>query len=129
MARLTGILKALADPTRLRIVHLLRGREELCVCEITEALGLPQYTVSRHLSVLKAAGVVADWRQGKWMHYSLDPAMSAEDEAIVRAVCDRAEKEPGARQEVKEEFRRVRDRLGELVRELVTGIRDSAGYP
>ena len=116
MPRLTGILKALADPTRLRIVHLLRGREELCVCEITEALGLPQYTVSRHLSVLKAAGVVADWRQGKWMHYSLDPAMSAEDGAIVRAVCDRAAKEPGARQDARRLEQHLRPRAtGEVV--------------
>ncbi len=116
MPRLTGILKALADPTRIRILHLLEGREELCVCEITEALRLPQYTVSRHLSILKAAGVVADWRQGKWMHYSLDPAMSAEDEAVVSAVCHRAAKEPTARQDARRLEQHLRPREnGEVV--------------
>jgi len=116
MPRLTGILKALADSTRLRIVHLLQGREELCVCEITEALGLPQYAVSRHLAVLRAAGIVADWRQGKWMHYGLDPAMSAEDAAIIAAVCRRAGKEPGARQDARRLEQHLRPRMnGEVV--------------
>jgi ArsR family transcriptional regulator len=116
MPRLTNTLKALADPTRIRIVHLLRGREELCVCEITETLGLPQYTVSRHLGVLKAAGIVADWRQGKWMHYGLDPAMSGEDAAIVRAVCARAAREPQARQDARRLEQHLRPRAnGEVV--------------
>lgn len=113
MPRLAGTLKALADPARLRILHLLQGQEELCVCELTEALGLPQYAVSRHLATLKAAGIVADWRQGKWMHYSLDPAMSAEDAAIIAAVCDRAGREPGARQDAR--------RLGLHLRPRVNG--------
>ena len=94
--RLVTLCKAFADPTRLRILALLNRREELCVCEIVEALGLPQYGVSRHLGVLKAAGVVTDWRQGKWMHYALDPGLSAEDRRVVAAVCARAGAGPAA---------------------------------
>ena len=101
MPRLAATLKALADPTRLRLVSLLRRHEELCVCELMGALDLPQYTVSRHLAVLKAAGLVTDWRQGKWMHYSLEPALSAEDEAVLEAVCARAAKEPAVRQDAR----------------------------
>jgi ArsR family transcriptional regulator, arsenate/arsenite/antimonite-responsive transcriptional repressor len=62
--------KALADPTRLRIVVLL-SRGELCVCDLTEVLRLPQSTISRHMSKLKSAGLVTDRRAGKWVHYSV----------------------------------------------------------
>lgn len=70
MERTTEIIKALSDPTRLRIVSLLR-HGELCVCDLTEALQIPQSTVSRHLSSLKNAGWVKGRRSGKWMHYLL----------------------------------------------------------
>ncbi|HEX2948144.1 MAG TPA: metalloregulator ArsR/SmtB family transcription factor [Armatimonadota bacterium] len=66
------IHQALADVTRIRIVRLLLERE-LCVCEIEDALAEPQYKVSRHLAVLKNAGVVRDWREGQWMHYEISP--------------------------------------------------------
>lgn len=66
----TRLLKALADPTRLRIVALL-SRGELCVCHIQEALSLSQPNVSRHLRILRLAGVVADRRKGPWVHYRL----------------------------------------------------------
>lgn len=64
------LLRALGDETRLRIVALL-AHGELCVCHIGEALGLPQPTVSRHLSVLRVAGVVETRRDGAWIHYRI----------------------------------------------------------
>jgi ArsR family transcriptional regulator len=70
MKRTAEILKALSDPTRLRIISLLR-HGELCVCDLTEALQIPQSTVSRHLSSLRNAGWVKGRRSGKWMHYVL----------------------------------------------------------
>jgi ArsR family transcriptional regulator len=64
------VLKALADPTRLKIVNLLTNGE-LCVCEIITALDKPQPTVSHHLNILKKAGFL-NWRkEGVWIHYSL----------------------------------------------------------
>jgi ArsR family transcriptional regulator len=66
------IFKALSDETRLRIMALLLGEEELCVCDIMAALDLPQSTVSRHLSYLRNAGLVDDRRQGIWMHYTIN---------------------------------------------------------
>ena len=65
------ILKALSDETRLRILKLLE-RGELCVCEIVAAFDMSQPKVSFHLGVLKAAGLVKDRKEGKWMHYRLD---------------------------------------------------------
>ena len=64
------LLKALADPTRLRIAMLLKSGE-LCVCDVTETLGLPQSTVSRHMAVLRSAHVVIDRRSRRWVHYQL----------------------------------------------------------
>ncbi|HEX2988929.1 MAG TPA: metalloregulator ArsR/SmtB family transcription factor [Chloroflexota bacterium] len=68
-------LQALADPSRLKIVHMLHEREQ-CVCHLTEALDLKQSTISHHLSVLKKAGLVVDRRDKKdarWSYYSLSP--------------------------------------------------------
>lgn len=64
------LFKALADETRLRIVGLL-SEGELCVCDLTHSLGMPQSTVSRHLAHLKNAGLVTDRRCKTWAYYSL----------------------------------------------------------
>jgi ArsR family transcriptional regulator len=64
------IFKALGDSTRLRIFALL-CQAELCVCHIESALDLPQPTVSRHLAILRNAGVVEARRQGTWIFYRL----------------------------------------------------------
>jgi ArsR family transcriptional regulator len=63
------IFKALSDRTRLRIVTLLLEHGELCVCDIIAALEIPQSTASRHLSVLRNAGLVEGERRGVWMYY------------------------------------------------------------
>ena len=64
------LFKALGDETRLKIVALL-AHGELCVCHLQEALALTQPAVSRHLSVLRAAGVVEPRRDGTWVYYRL----------------------------------------------------------
>ena len=66
------LFKALGDETRLRIVAML-SHGELCVCHLQEALELSQPNVSRQLGVLRAAGIVADRREGSWVHYRLVP--------------------------------------------------------
>lgn len=67
------LLRAFAEPTRLRILALLEGGET-CVCDLVEALALPQPTVSRHLAVLRAAGLVSVRKEGLWCWYSLASA-------------------------------------------------------
>jgi ArsR family transcriptional regulator, arsenate/arsenite/antimonite-responsive transcriptional repressor len=64
------VFKALADPTRLRIVNLLM-EAPFCVCELGQALQLPQPLISRHLAYLKNAGLVQDQRQGMRVQYSI----------------------------------------------------------
>jgi len=69
------LFKALADRTRLRCLMLLESEGELCVCELTHALGVVQPKISRHLALLREAGLVADRRQGLWVHYRLNPEL------------------------------------------------------
>ena len=70
LAAKTKVLKALAHPARLWMVEQLEGRER-CVCELVDGLGLDFSTVSKHLLVLKNAGVVADDKRGKQVFYFL----------------------------------------------------------
>ena len=65
------IIKALAHPARLLIVDELSAEGERCVCELTELIGTDMSTVSRHLTVLKAAGLVDDEKRGKMVFYRL----------------------------------------------------------
>jgi ArsR family transcriptional regulator len=76
---LSKLFRALGDETRLRIVALL-SHGELCVCHVEEALGLTQPTASRHLGVLRAAGVVQPRREGTWVYYALVPQPDEECE-------------------------------------------------
>ena len=69
--KIDRIFRAFADETRLRILHLLMRREELCVCELIEVLRMGQSKVSRHLAYLKKAGLVKDRNEGLWSYYSL----------------------------------------------------------
>ena len=68
---LPRLFAALADPTRLRLLNLMNGRE-VCVCYFVEILDQSQPKVSRHLAYLRRAGVVTARREGKWMHYSIE---------------------------------------------------------
>jgi ArsR family transcriptional regulator len=63
--------QALAEPNRVRIVELL-GHGEHCVCDVGGALELSSALVSHHLRVLRAAGLVSERRDGRWVHYALD---------------------------------------------------------
>jgi ArsR family transcriptional regulator, arsenate/arsenite/antimonite-responsive transcriptional repressor len=92
-ADLARLLKALADPTRLRLVSMVAAHEggEACVCELTEPLGLTQPTISHHLKILVDAGILTRAKRGVWAYYALVPstlaALSAVLSARDRAVC------------------------------------------
>jgi len=70
MRRLEKIFKALADRNRLRILKMLEVKP-MCVCEITEVVGIAQSSVSRHLGILRDASIIVDEKDGMWMNYSL----------------------------------------------------------
>lgn len=69
------LFRTLADPTRLRALVLLQLEGELCVCELTHALGESQPKISRHLAQLRESGLVADRRAGQWVYYRLNPTL------------------------------------------------------
>ncbi len=69
------IFRALADPHRVKIVNLLAtSHAPVCVCNLTEPLGLSQPTVSHHMKKLLDAGLVEREQRGRWAYFSLDPA-------------------------------------------------------
>ncbi|HMB69115.1 MAG TPA: metalloregulator ArsR/SmtB family transcription factor [bacterium] len=68
MERIVDIARALGDPGRVRVLLALRGRE-LCVCQLVLLLDLATSTVSRHLAVLRRAGLVEARKDGRWVHY------------------------------------------------------------
>lgn len=68
----TNVLKAVADTNRQRIVMSLLDKE-LCVCQIIELLNLAPSTVSKHLYILKQAGLIEANKNGRWVHYKLNP--------------------------------------------------------
>jgi ArsR family transcriptional regulator len=74
-ADLARLLKALADPVRLRLVSMVAAHEggEACVCDLTEPLGLTQPTVSHHLKILVDAGIFSRDKRGVWAYYALRP--------------------------------------------------------
>ncbi len=77
MNAFTSEFKALSDLTRLRALRMILIAEDpLCVCELCDALGLPQYRVSKHLAILRQAGLVADSRVGTWVYYSVPESLS-----------------------------------------------------
>ncbi len=85
--RLAGVLKALAEPTRLRLVSLIAGYQgaEACVAELTGPVGLSQPTVSHHLKILVEAGLLQRLQRGKWAYYRLAPgALDALARAFAR---------------------------------------------
>jgi len=77
--RLAAVLKVIADPTRLRLLSLVAAQGvdgEVCVCNLTEPVGLSQPTVSHHMKVLVDAGLLGREQRGKWAYYRLVPGAS-----------------------------------------------------
>ena len=80
--------QALADPTRLRLLNLLIQVREICVCELVDALEVPQYNISRHLRALVQAGLVTDQKRGKWVYHSIATDLKPYQRTLLRAVSE-----------------------------------------
>ena len=104
---LTRLFRALGDETRLRIVALL-SHGELCVCHIEAALDLNQSTASRHLGILRTAGVVDCRREGTWVYYRLT---DQEHETVGKAL-DVLTKAFGAERALRADHARLRKSCG-----------------
>lgn len=70
MKEFLRVMKALSDPTRVKILKILQ-RRSMCVCELQTALGTAQSTTSKHLKILEDAGLAASYKEGLWVNYTL----------------------------------------------------------
>lgn len=91
----TRFFQLLSDATRLRCLVLLDRETELCVCELVHALQLSQPKVSRHLAMLREAGVLDDRRQGLWVYYRLHPELPAWARETISRAAEVARREAG----------------------------------
>jgi ArsR family transcriptional regulator, arsenate/arsenite/antimonite-responsive transcriptional repressor len=84
-AEISVLLKAIADPARLRLVSLIACHEggEACVCELTGAFDLTAPTISHHLRVLREAGLISSERRGTWVYYRTSPDVLARLSAVL----------------------------------------------
>lgn len=94
MLEILNITKALSDENRVRTLLMLT-EGELCACQIIELLTLAPSTVSKHMSILRQAGLVEARKQGRWMHYSLaGKNASKESQQVIRWVISNLENDP-----------------------------------
>jgi ArsR family transcriptional regulator len=82
-----AIFDVISDPTRRRLLGLLAAEGELCVCEMTAALGDIQPKISRHLSVIREAGLVRARREGTWMFYRMEPQLPRWQRDMIDSMC------------------------------------------
>jgi ArsR family transcriptional regulator, arsenate/arsenite/antimonite-responsive transcriptional repressor len=104
---ITRLFRALGDETRMRIVALL-SHGELCVCHLEAALDLNQSTASRHLAILKAAGIVDSRREGTWVYY----ALTAQDHDTVAKALEVLTRSFGAERALRADHARLRKSCG-----------------
>lgn len=78
--KILEVFQALSDNHRFRIVTLmLLSKTEVCLCDLADTMDEPEYKLSRHLKVLKNAGLIASFRSGKWIYHSLIKDKSLKD--------------------------------------------------
>ena len=104
---LTRAFRALGDETRIRIVALL-SHGELCVCHLESALGIGQPNCSRHLGILKAAGIVDSRRDGTWVYYRI----SDQEHASVKSILDVLARTFGAERALRADHARLKKSCG-----------------
>lgn len=92
--RLERVFHALSDAKRLRILEMLQGGE-CCVCDLAGSLDIRQSLLSFHLRTLRDAGLVQDRKEGRWVHYAIDPAALEEAKRYVNDLAKSARKGVG----------------------------------
>ena len=103
MREFMAITKALADPSRTRILLALR-RRELCVCQITELFGFAPSTMSKHLSILHHAGLIRSRKSERWVYYALAGRSAS---VVVREALDWVQKSLAKTDEAEADAKRL----------------------
>ncbi len=104
----TTLFQILSDETRLRLLALMGGEGELCVCEFVHSLGLSQPKISRHLAILRAAEIIVPRRFAQWIFHRINPALPHWESQVIEAAVE------GLRDEtcVKEDRSRLENMTG-----------------
>ncbi len=89
----TSLFKALSDPIRLRLASLLSISGEKCVCMLAQALGEPDFKISRHLGIMRSVGMVESRREGTWIYYRLAEPRSAVEACLQQCMRDHMNKD------------------------------------
>ncbi len=98
------IFKALSDPNRIRILKMVLERE-LCMCEVREVLDLSNSTVSKHLSILRDAGLLLDSKDGKWVNFRIN---NRSDQPFIRAAIALVQGSFGEDADIRKDLSKVR---------------------
>lgn len=107
LENLADLLKVISHPPRLRLLVLLNELDrELCVCELVDALSIPQYQVSRQLSELREEDLVKGSKEGTWVYYSLSENLRPSIKRLIEDIADTVERE-----EIKGDIRQIEERL------------------
>ncbi len=106
MKQETGWFRALSEPIRLRLAVLLARRGETCVCELAEAVGEQHFKVSRHLGIMRSAGMVNARREGTWMYYSIVQPETKFEKSIINCLTEAFASD----ETVKSDLKRIRGR-------------------
>ena len=106
------LFSGLGDPTRLRLLNLLTQAKEICVCELVDALQIPQYNISRHLHVLLKAGIVQDHKRGKWVYYRVAKDLKPYQRTLLRAISELRDEREDLHQDEARAGRRLKLRSG-----------------
>jgi arsenate reductase (thioredoxin) len=88
MKQEAGWFKVLSEPIRLRLAVLLACRGETCVCELAGAVGEQHFKVSRHLGIMRSAGMVNARREGTWMYYSIVQPETEFEKSIINCLAE-----------------------------------------
>jgi len=104
MEKIIKILKAISDNTRLRIISLIFHKSGLCVCEITEIIGLSQSTVSAHLKKLLDAGLITYSKNGLWINYYINKDLEKIFLNLLSILMDQLKND----KKIKEDLKKVR---------------------
>jgi ArsR family transcriptional regulator len=83
-----SVFTAMSNPVRLRCLLLLQIEGELCVCELTHALGIQQPVISRHLALLRSNRLVSERRAGQWVYYQVNPELDSWIRQVINTTAD-----------------------------------------
>ena len=101
--------KVIGDETRLRCLAIIETYKNVCVCELVHALDLPQSKISRHLSLMKSAGLVSQKRENQWVLYSISSDLSDFEQKLITTIVNEISKS-GIFKKDKEHFLKMENR-------------------